>query len=392
MSIETLDVWVNDKKVGQLFREDYSYSFQYQNMASLDPTKHLVSLTMPVRAKRYDTQTLMPPFQMTLPEGALLENLRTRFGKVMNINNDIVLLKLVGSHTIGRVRFTEANQVLDADVPSDYTLKDLLTYPETENLFRDLLEQLAPRSGVSGVQPKVLWDEYRKKIALPTAHYILKSAGHDYPGLAVNEYFCLKAARACGLTTPDFYLADSGEMLVVERFDFDKDGQPLAFEEICALLHLSSHGKYSSSYENIADLIQKVPCEPSLQARRDFFKSVVLSMLLKNGDAHLKNFGVLYNDTSRKWLAPAYDLVTTIIYIPKDVPALTINGKKQWPDLDTLSHFGLQACGLRKKFVKQSIDEVVAAIKKVKTQVRKFGAKHKSYKGLCEKMTAVMSG
>ena len=392
MSTEILDVWVGNKRVGQLIQEDHHiYIFQYRNIASLDPQKDLVSLTMPVRARQYETQILMPPFQMVLPEGALLENLRMRFAKVMNISNDILLLKLIGNYTIGRVRFTEAGRPLDTGAQSHYSLTELLTYPGTEDLFKELMDQQATRSGVSGVQPKVLWNDYGKKIALPAGRYILKSAGHEYPGLAVNEYFCLRTAQACGLTTPEFHLADSGKMLVVERFDIDKNNHQLAFEEVCALQHLSSHGKYDSSYEAVAETIQKTPCDPLGETRRDLFKSILLSMMLKNGDAHLKNFGVLYDSTERKWLAPVYDLVSTVVYLPKDVPALTLAGKKQWPVLEVLAEFGLHVCGLRKKDVNQCIDEVKAGIIKIKLQLKKFSDEHKEYSELCERIAWIMN-
>lgn len=391
MSTEVLDVWVGNKRVGQLLQEDHTYIFQYQDITSLDPQKDLVSLTMPVRARQYETQILMPPFQMVLPEGALLENLRMRFAKVLNISNDVLLLKLIGNDTIGRARFTEAGAPLETDAQPNYSLTELLTYPGTEDLFRELVDQLAVRSGVSGVQPKVLWNDYGKKIALPTGRYILKSAGHEYPGLAVNEYFCLKAAQVCGLTTPDFHLSDSGKMLVVGRFDIDENNHQLAFEEVCALQHLSRHGKYDSSYEAVADTIQKTPCDPPGEARRDLFKSVLLSMMLKNGDAHLKNFGVLYDDTERKWLAPVYDLVSTVVYQPKDVPALTLAGRKQWPVIEVLVDFGLHACGLRKKDVKQCIDEVKAGISNIKLQLKKFGTEHKEYSELCERIALIMN-
>lgn len=392
MTIESLDIWVNKKKVGQLIQENYIYSFQYQDIASLDLSKDLVSLTMPIRAKQYETQILMPPFQMVLPEGALLDNLRTRFGKVMDISNDIILLRLIGNHTLGRVRFTVTGQPLDTDTGSDYSLEDLLSHANTEDLFKDLMEQLAPRSGISGVQPKVLWTDYGKKVSLPLDRYILKSSGPDYPGLAVNEYFCLKAARTCGLKTPDFHLAKNGTLLVVERFDIDKDNNQLAFEEFCALLHLPNHGKYNSSYESVAEIIQKTPCEPLKDARRDLFKSVLLSMLLRNGDAHLKNFGILYNDTNKIWLAPMYDLVSTVVYMRKDVPALSLAGKKQWPDLKTLCDFGIHHCGLRVKEVKLCIKEVDAGIAEIKPQIRKFGSENKAYYDLCESMlSAILS-
>ncbi|MDE0284372.1 MAG: type II toxin-antitoxin system HipA family toxin [Gammaproteobacteria bacterium] len=391
MSNGILDVWVGETRVGQLIREDHTYIFQYRDIASLDPQKDLVSLTMPVRGKQYETQVLMPPFQMVLPEGALLEYLRMRFAKVMNITDDIMLLSLIGNHTIGRVRFTEAGASLQQDVQTSWSLAELLTYQGTEDLFRELMDELASRSGVSGVQPKVLWNDYGRKIALPAGFYILKSAGREYPGLAVNEYFCLKAAQACGLTTPDYYLADSGEMLVVKRFDIDKNNHRLAFEEVCALQHLSTHGKYQGSYEAVAETIQKTPCDPPGETRRDLFKSVLLSMMLKNGDAHLKNFGILYHNTERKWLAPVYDLVCTVVYQPKDVPALTLAGKKQWPGLEALVDFGLHACNLRKKDVKQGIDEVKAGMVEIRHELKKFSAEHKQYSELCERMALIIN-
>jgi serine/threonine-protein kinase HipA len=385
MSVEILDVWVNERKVGELIQEDYEYTFQYQNIASLNPDRDLVSLSMPVRAKQYATQFLMPPFQMPLPEGALLENLRTRFGKIMDINNDIVLLRLIGNSTIGRVRFTAKDEALKTQNQSDYSLKDLLSYPETEDLFRDLLEKFAPHSGVSGVQPKILWSEHGKKVAFVSDQYILKSAGREYPGIAVNEFFCLETAKACGLTTPDFYLAENNEMLVVKRFDINEN-QQLAFEEVCALLNRPNHGKYSGSYEDVADLIQKVPCEPVGDANRDLFKAIALGMMLRNGDAHLKNFGILYDDVKRKWLAPVYDLVATTVYIPKDVPALTIAGAKQWPDINALKSFGLHACGLRKKELNVCLDELRTGIEAIKPRIKAFAVAHKSMRELCERM------
>ena len=61
-----------------------------------------------------------------------------------------------------------------------------------------------------------------------------------------------------------------------------------------------------------------------MTAREQSFGSLVLSVMVRNGDAHLKNFGVLYaspGDTVA--LAPVYDVATTTAYIRKDAPALT---------------------------------------------------------------------
>ena len=69
--------------------------------------------------------------------------------------------------------------------------------------------------------------------------------------------------------------------------------------------------------------------------RRDVSKALVLNWLLGNGDAHLKNFGVLYRDDLDVRLAPFYDVVSTLVYIPEDVPALALSfdwySKAWWP-------------------------------------------------------------
>jgi len=63
----------------------------------------------------------------------------------------------------------------------------------------------------------------------------------------------------------------------------------------------------------------------------------VLNCALRNGDAHLKNFGIVYDDVlGEARLSPVYDLVTTSIYLPKDGLALTLNGTTQWPDSKVL--------------------------------------------------------
>lgn len=55
---------------------------------------------------------------------------------------------------------------------------------------------------------------------------------------------------------------------------------------------------------------------------------IVINFLLKNGDAHLKNFGLLYDDINNIRLVPAFDVVTTTLYIKSDIPALHLLGSK----------------------------------------------------------------
>jgi len=95
-----------------------------------------------------------------------------------------------------------------------------------------------------------------------------------------------------------------------------------------------------------------------------FYKIIVMSYLLKNGDAHLKNFGVLYDsDMSNIRYSPAYDIVNTVVYVYTDRPALTLFGKKVWFSRKELVKFGVDCCYISEKDANVFYDECVEAVK-----------------------------
>src|SRR5258708_32829145 len=181
------------------------------------------------------------------------------------------------------------------------------------------MERYAVHSGVSGVQPKVLLREAGSALERLTergATHIVKSFDpRRYPELAANEYFCLQAARHAGMKTSRARLADNRRILIVDRFDRQADGRYLGCEDFCVLNALRAHGRYSGSYELIAKRVgQFVSGSQQTHAFEQLFALVVLSCAVENGDAHLKNFAVLYQDAeSEVTLAPAYDVITTTV-------------------------------------------------------------------------------
>ena len=119
------------------------------------------------------------------------------------------------------------------------------------------------------------------------------------------------------LNVPRADLSADGKLLVLDRFDIQPDRTRLGFEDIAAVMQLRvrerlSSRKYSGSYEDVATALRLVCSEPGPALHR-FFALLVLGVLLRNGDAHLKNFAVLYDD-QRVWLSPVYDQVTTVLY------------------------------------------------------------------------------
>jgi len=159
----------------------------------------------------------------------------------------------------------------------------------------------------------------------------VKAGRDEYPHLPVNEFICMSIAKAAGLPVPDFWLSDNMELFVMRRFDVAADGARLGFEDFAALTRRQPELKYESSYEEIAGVIRRVVSAPYIAtALEQLFDTVAVSCMVGNGDAHLKNFGVLYTHPAAGdvRMSPVYDLVCSTMYLPADALALRLGGSK----------------------------------------------------------------
>ncbi|MEF7615130.1 type II toxin-antitoxin system HipA family toxin [Aquincola sp. MAHUQ-54] len=338
MSIDRLDVSTPQGPAGVLAREASGYVFAYGGHAA---PQAAVSLTMPPRLQAYERPELHPVFQMNLPEGYLLERLKNLLAKTSGTDPMVLLALLGGGAPIGRVRFAAAASAGVA-APSSGAgpmpgerLTDILAYRGAGGLFDSLIDRYLTRSALSGVQPKVLVPEASpqapSKAAAFTSDLIVKSGLGEFPGLAINEFLCMSAAQRAGMPVPAFYLSDDRTLFVMRRFDRTEEGRAIGFEDMAVLSGKGAGLKYSGRYEDIARLIGAF-CSPEHVAPSlaQLFDIVALSCIVGNGDAHLKNFGLLYDtpEDAPVRLAPAFDIASTTCYLPEDALALTLSGSK----------------------------------------------------------------
>jgi serine/threonine-protein kinase HipA len=349
-----------------------------------------VSLTMPVRMESWVIPELHPIFQMNLPEGALLAAIRQAIAKVIG-DDDLSILRVTGGNQVGRNRFSLPGAAAPGLVESPESLEELLSYPDTIELFHELISRYALRSGISGVQPKVMLDATQRG-TIASAGYIVKSWGTDYPQLAANEFFCMSAAKLAGLPVPEFYLSDNGGLFVMKRFDVNPiDNRPLGFEDMCALQGVGVSRKYGSTYERVARSIRDFVSDRHLMAaRRQFFAMLALSVMVRNGDAHLKNFGVLYPSPSAQvTLAPVYDVITTTAYIRQDVPALSLAGAKKWWPRKMLEQFAITHLSLPVKTIGEIIERVADAVMQTRLLIPHYMDDHPEFREIGARMTAI---
>jgi serine/threonine-protein kinase HipA len=394
-----IKVWTDDAEAGLLDRfAARGSTFVYQPGTS---PSHSVSVTMPARLSSWDVQYgLHPIFEMNLPEGVLRERLRLAFAKATGTFDEFDLLGIVGRSQVGRLRYTGQKEQLHEDVPFQ-SVDEILEKRRGGDLFRYLLDKFASFSGISGVQPKIMVRDEAASAPLSMAEHRLsqsyRGATHivkfweqnEFPQLAANEYFCLKVAEKSGLEVPRYRLAEDALALVIDRFDLRSDGTYRGFEDFCVLNARRTEEKYRGSYEtSIMKRFVEFANSPHVSEDLErLFTLIVINCALRNGDAHLKNFGIVYNDVQGEArLAPVYDLVTTSVYLPKDSMALTLNGTTKWPKAKELQRLGETRMGASPARVREIMGRIGEAIGATSQELRVYTKDHQEFEEVGNRM------
>ncbi|MDL2188532.1 type II toxin-antitoxin system HipA family toxin [Pseudomonas sp. ChxA] len=357
--IKLLNITTPQGMAGELSKGS-QFSFAY---ASAQASSE-VSLVMPYDPTPAVSNVLHPIFDMNVPEGFLADQIKRRMAKHMQVD-EMRLLSIIGGNQIGRLSYENPVEA-STPVKAQVGLQEILSADASQGVF-DFLVETYFESGISGVQPKVLVPDLDKltgsRKTMLSSDLIVKSGADEYAHLAQNEFLCLEAARLAGMQTPRFWLSERGDLFVMERFDLTESGR-LGFEDMAVLLGLNKdphdNYKYSQSYETLAAVINEV-CRQGdvLRELERFYSSVCLSVMVRNGDAHLKNFGVLYTHPGAPetvQLAPVFDVTTTTVYEsynPKSgqslvdrTLAIKMNKAKTYPDRQQLIEFGRKHCGV----------------------------------------------
>ncbi|NLE91813.1 MAG: HipA domain-containing protein [Elusimicrobia bacterium] len=184
-------------------------------------------------------------------------------------------------------------------------------------------QEMVGKMSISGVQPKLsvkLADrsgDPHLKVTGEGGQYILKPQVQAFANLPENEELCMTIADDIGIEVPAHclvHLKDQSLAYVVKRFD--REGRRKIHQEDFSQI-LEKQDKYNGAVEEIGKKLKTVSEVPGLDVQL-FFERVVFNFLIGNGDAHVKNYSVIYNEEGLARLAPAYDLVCSRIVIPEE--------------------------------------------------------------------------
>jgi serine/threonine-protein kinase HipA len=335
--LNALGVRLQGRQIGIINRlagDRHLFSFEQDYVD--DPYRPTVSLSFKSRSGGLVTATRpvgrrVPPFfSNLLPEGPLRSYLAEQAG--VKREREFFLLAALGGDLPGAVTVTP----LTADGHP-------IEPPAEEQGHEDRRGDGVLRFSLAGVQLKfsaIL--EASGGLTIP-AHgaggsWIVKLPSTQFPFVPENEYVMLELARAAGIAVPEIRLVPvrdirglpeaaarlEGKALVVQRFDRAAEGQRIHMEDFAQVFGLYPGDKYGRrSYANIAAVLW---AETGETGAYEFVRRLVFSVLIGNGDMHLKNWSLLYPDGRTPALSPAYDFVATFPYIAGDKLALSFGG------------------------------------------------------------------
>ncbi|GHT90249.1 phosphatidylinositol kinase [Betaproteobacteria bacterium] len=391
-SVQSLEIRLGEVRVGYLThypdeKTIFSVDEAYIGMGSTRPVLSL-SLSRPgdeastealLRDERHKFASVKAPpfFSNLLPEGGL----RTRIAQSLKVHEEREFLLLAA---------------LGADLPGAVTLNPGDT-PEHLRFRRGAsgaaaVDEAAPlKFSLGGMQMKFSMlrqgERYTLNMGTQLGNYIVKPPSRDFAALPRVEAATMETARAVGIEVPEALLLPpehidalpdmgaypQGEAFyAIRRFDRSEHmegskGGRIHTEDFAQVFNLRPSQKYGRvNYEMIAQTLLRYA--GGLSDLKEMARRLAFNVLIGNGDAHIKNWSLIYDTPTRPRLAPAYDLVSTVAYTTHDTSiALNMAGVKRF-DAITLDTFAtlFARIGLHERIQKDMMEEVRVTVQRVK--------------------------
>lgn len=307
---------------------------------------------------------VMPFFSNLLPEGHLRKYLAEQAG--VNSEREFYLLWALGHDLPGAITITPADG--EAWPPDAANGSDDQGDDQREN---------ALRFSLAGVQLKFsAVMEASGGLTIPASgvggSWIVKLPSREFAGVPENEFSMMKLASLIGMNVPAIDLVSidaiknlpegidkiGSHAFVIERFDRLSDGSRVHIEDFAQVYGLYPEDKYGNgAFRNIAQVIAAEGNDADII---EYVRRLTFNMLIGNADMHMKNWSLIYPDRRHVSLAPAYDFVATVPYLPGDATNMKISRAKVFSafSVDELTHLAVKA-SIPKKMAIDAAKETV---------------------------------
>lgn len=311
---------------------------------------------------------LHPALSNLLPEGSLRELIAQ--GLKVHVDNEFHMFSYLGEDLPGALVATPME-------PDEVPTSILSTHGKTKAVkFEKSTRE--NKFSLAGIQMKFSMKHQDGRYNLPKGDtlgdWIIKTPSTKHKDVPVNEFTAMTLASMAGVDVPEIKLVELDKLdnlpqinlpdeklaFAIKRFDRNDD-QRIHMEDFAQVLVKYPHEKYNSaSYEQIAKILYNFSGD-ALADTQQFARRLLINILLANGDAHLKNWSLLYSDQVTPRLSPAYDIVTTSVYIDNERQyALNLGKTKEWYDV-TYANFEAWAkrAGVPWRAIKPHLDDAM---------------------------------
>ncbi len=283
-------------------------------------------------------QKLHPTLSNLLPEGSLRELIAHALK--VHIDNEFQILAALGNDLPGAL-------IIEPMEP-DAVPYSVLTTHGNAKAVKFANNTQTNKFSLAGVQMKFSMKEKDGRYKLSKENvlgdWIIKTPSTIHPEVPENEYTAMTLASLVGINIPEIKLVElskldnlpqinlPNEKLAFAIKRFDRDGNTrIHMEDFAQVLMKYPHEKYhAANYEHIGKILYRYSGDDLVDTQQ-FARRLLVNILLANGDAHMKNWSLLYADQITPRLSPAYDIVTTSVYIDDERHyALNLGKNKDW--------------------------------------------------------------
>lgn len=324
----TFAVWLHENRVGTLYTHDNFTRFVFDDSYIRDFNRAVLGLQFEEDLKaQYRSNVRLPPwFSNLLPEGRLRQWIAEK--QDVSELREMELLAGVGHDLPGAVQVIEESNNAQAlkKSPREIVINEP-NLPLGEDVWRFSLAGVALKFSMLKTG-----DRFTAPAVGEGGDWIVKLPDFQYPEVPRNEFTMMQLAKYSGLEVPEIRLVhrdlleevpsnlwpqDEDWAFAIKRFDRTDDRRRVHMEDLAQVRGKFPEAKYEGSFETVGALIYRQHDDKSLI---EFAKRLAFNILIGNGDAHLKNWSLLYIDPRIPQISPAYDLVATAIYKPSNQP------------------------------------------------------------------------
>lgn len=327
-------VWANVRPMGWFGHAASEYFFEYDPQWLAQPGGYVLAPQFALGAQRYTGTLVRGFFENLLPEGTALDDVIAALQQRIPSLRDPSPFELLGQ--LGKELPGVLSLLPDGVQPMPLQQYQALPYAVLSERIRSshslLLSNENSTMSLAGAQEKMglRFDAQSKKsvarfsesVGTSLTTHILKPDTRQprYQPSAINEYACMKLARALRLPVPDVWFVRVPEpVYVVQRYDrVNVAGNIVGLHQFdgCQLLGHGSGWKYERQ-GGLVSLPKLVAALRTLRVRGgdllQLQRWVMFNYLLGNADAHAKNLSVLVDENGFR-LAPFYDLMCVRAY------------------------------------------------------------------------------